>query len=367
MRRLLSRPKLSTVAGLCCFVFFVSGFRSIYFSNEDEIVEIDDDSIDVDVDQEVDQMFEPPVDPNGRKMEALNVSRLDALLNYSVILYPNISNQTPWKAPILWEGMFDGEIYDKAHIVANSSVALTVFAVGRYLEAYLKPFILSAEQHFMVGLPVTYYIFTDLPEEVPEFELGPRRTMKVLLSQRYSRWEDISMMRMKTISKMIESEISFQCSYVYCLDVDSVFQARFGSEILSDSVALLHSWFYNLPKDRYSYDKNPKSQAFMKTGDYYYHAAVFGGTWRNVKALVDFCYQGIIEDKKNEVEALWHDESHLNKYFWLNKPTKVLSPEYYWDELSFGSRPEIKVQRMVWAEKRYDVLRMKKKNYRLHH
>lgn len=308
-----------------------------------------------DVDREDEQIFTQPVDPNRRRVETIDLSSLDANLNYSA--RTNESTQTPWKAPIMWEGMFDGEVYDKAHRAANSSVALTVFAIGRYMEAYLKAFITSAEKHFMIGLPVTYYIFTDTPEEVPPFKLGPERTMKVLYVPRYSRWQDISMMRMRTISKIIESEISYKFPYIYCLDVDSVFQGRFGSEALSESVTLLHSWLYNLPKNRFTYDKNPQSKAYMETGDYYYHAAVFGGTWRSVKALVDYCYHGIREDKKNNVEALWHDESHLNKYFWLHKPTKVLSPEYYWDIVEFGTRPEIRVARMVWAVKRYDVLR----------
>ncbi|KAK7919229.1 hypothetical protein WMY93_010513 [Mugilogobius chulae] len=209
-----------------------------------------------------------------------------------------------------------------------------------YLEAYLKSFIISAEKHLMIGLPVTYYIFTDTPEEVPDFVLGPERTMKVLYAPRHDRWQDISMMRMKTLSKIIESEISYKFPYVFCLDVDSVFQGRFGSEALSESVT---------------------SKAFMKTGDYYYHAALFGGTWQNVKSLVDFCYDGIIEDKRNNVEALWHDESHLNKFFWLHKPTKLLSPEYSWDVISLLNRPEIRVNRMTWAKKRYDVLRMSRR------
>uniref|UniRef100_A0A3B4AIF4 Uncharacterized protein n=1 Tax=Periophthalmus magnuspinnatus TaxID=409849 RepID=A0A3B4AIF4_9GOBI len=269
----------------------------------------------------------------------------------------DVPTQTPWKAPIMWEGMFDGTLYDKAHLEANSSVALTVFAIGRYLEAYLKSFIISAEKHFMIGIPVTYYIFTDIPEDIPDFVLGPERTMKVLYVPRHARWQDISMMRMKTLSKIIDLEISYTYPYIFCLDVDSIFENRFGTEALGESVAVLHSHYYTVKQDEFTYDRNPKSKAYMKTGDYYYHAALFGGTWQNVKVLVDFCYNGIMEDKKNNVEALWHDESHLNKYYWLHKPTKLLSPEYCWDVISFINRTEIKVARMTWAKKRYDVLR----------
>lgn len=208
----------------------------------------------------------------------------------------------------------------------------------------------------MLGLPVTYYVFTDLPEAVPKIKLGPQRNLKVIQVEKFSRWQDISMMRMKFISELIDSEISLQFPYIYCFDVDQVFKGRFGSEALGNSVALLHAHFYNRPLSWYTYDKNPKSKAYMTTGDFYYHASIFGGSWQNVKALVDECYLGIMEDKLNGVEALWHDESHLNKFFWVNKPTRLLSPEYCWDKY-IGDKSDIIITRLIWAEKHYQKLR----------
>ncbi|XP_055016769.1 alpha-1,3-galactosyltransferase 2-like isoform X1 [Boleophthalmus pectinirostris] len=268
----------------------------------------------------------------------------------------DVQTCTTWKAPIIWEGMFEAYLYDKAHKRKKSSVAVTVFAVGKYLEAYLETFLYSSEQHFMLGLPVTYYVFTDMPEKVPHIVLGPKRHLKILSVHRHSRWQDISMMRMKTISDIIQTEIRYNFTHVFCFDVDQKFTGRFGSEALGDSVALIHAYYYRLPKSMYTYDRNPNSKAYMETGDFYYHAAVFGGTWKNVKAVTDACYKGIMEDKENNVEALWHDESHLNKYFWLNKPSRLLSPEYCWDD-SIGYRTDIRVKRLLWAPKDYENLR----------
>ncbi|XP_035518111.1 alpha-1,3-galactosyltransferase 2-like [Morone saxatilis] len=268
----------------------------------------------------------------------------------------DVQTCTSWGAPIIWDGMFDPDLYDQMHKREGSSVALTVFAVGRYLDAYLSTFLNSSERHFMVGLPVTYYIFTDNPEKMPDIKLAPQRSIKVIKVERQDRWQDISMMRMKAISGVIESDIRHRCTHVFCFDVDQVFTGRFGSEALGDSVALLHAYYYHLSKKWYTYDRNPKSKAFMENGDFYYHAAVFGGSWRSVKALTEACYQSIMEDKENGVEALWHDESHLNKYMWLHKPSRVLSPEYCWDT-SIGYRSDIRVSRLLWAPKHYDSLR----------
>ncbi|XP_031704617.1 N-acetyllactosaminide alpha-1,3-galactosyltransferase-like [Anarrhichthys ocellatus] len=278
---------------------------------------------------------------------------LDNTLNFG---FHFLFLETSWKAPIIWEGMFDPNLFDQKHIQSQSSVALTVFAVGRYLDAYLGTFITSAEKHFMLGLQVTYYVFTDQADKVPIIELGPRRSLKVIQVEKHSRWQDISMMRMKTISEAIESEIRPHCNYVFCFDVDQEFKGRFGSEALGDSVALLHAGYFNVPKDRFTYDRNPKSKAYMETGDYYYHAAIFGGLCENVKDLADYCFLSIMEDKLNNVEALWHDESHLNKYFWLHKPSRLVSPEYCWNP-GMNDERDIKVIRLIWAPKHYDTLR----------
>uniref|UniRef100_A0A3P8RKX2 Alpha 1,3-galactosyltransferase 2 n=1 Tax=Amphiprion percula TaxID=161767 RepID=A0A3P8RKX2_AMPPE len=281
---------------------------------------------------------------------------VDDTLNFGA--RPAVQTRTSWRAPIIWEGMFDPKVFDQKHIQENSTVALTVFAVGRYLDAYIKTFLTSAEQHFMLGLPVTYYVFTDLPDKVPNITVAPQRSLRVMQVSKHNRWQDISMMRMKTISEVIELELRHHFRYVFCFDVDQEFKGRFGSEALGDSVALLHAHYYKAEEPAFTYDRNVKSKAFMKTGDYYYHAAIFGGTWENVKHLVDACYLNIMVDKMHDVEALWHDESHLNKYFWIHKPSKLLSPEYCWDE-SIGDKSDIHVFRLVWAPKHYDTLRTK--------
>ncbi|XP_018538852.1 N-acetyllactosaminide alpha-1,3-galactosyltransferase [Lates calcarifer] len=321
--------------GIFCCLVFVFGLTSLYLRYLTSFI----------------HTHNLPVASEGKLRQNIN---LDNTLNFGA--RPGVPTYTSWKAPIIWEGMFDPNLYDQRHIQLQSSVALTVFAVGRYLDAYLKNFLTSAEQHFMLGLPVTYYVFTDLPENLPNIELAPQRNLKVIQVEKHSRWQDISMMRMKTISEAIESEIRHSANYVFCFDVDQEFKGRFGSEALGDSVALLHAHFYKLPKHRFTYDRNPKSKAFMKTGDFYYHAAIFGGLWEKVKNMADACYLSIIEDKLNDVEALWHDESHLNKYFWLHKPSKLLSPEYCWDQ-SIADKRDINITRLIWAPKHYDTLR----------
>eukprot|EP00062_Callorhinchus_milii_P012690 gi/632960002/ref/XP_007895947.1/ PREDICTED: alpha 1,3-galactosyltransferase 2 isoform X2 [Callorhinchus milii] len=270
----------------------------------------------------------------------------------------DVQTCTHWKAPIIWEGTFNPEYYNKEYRKQNVIIGLTVFAVGNYLDLYLKNFLATADEFFMPGFPVIYYVFVDDLAKLQALELSGHREVTGLQVERHERWQDVSMLRMETISRAIETHIRHQVTYVFCFDVDQQFKGRFGTEALGELVGLLHAWYYRRPQYFYTYDHNPRSAANLdNSGDFYYHAAVFGGTWQQVRNLTESCYQAILQDKRNKVEARWHDESHLNKYFWLHKPTRVLSPEYCWDE-SIGWRRDIHVHRVTWAKKQYRLSRV---------
>nr|XP_025870187.1 alpha-1,3-galactosyltransferase 2 [Vulpes vulpes] len=91
-------------------------------------------------------------------------------------------------------------------------------------------------------------------------------------------------------------------------------------------------------------------------GDFYYHAAVFGGSVAALRGLTGHCARALQRDRERGLEARWHDESHLNKFFWLHKPAKVLSPEFCWSP-DIGWRAEIRRPRLLWAPKEYALVR----------
>ncbi|GCB72594.1 N-acetyllactosaminide alpha-1,3-galactosyltransferase-like isoform X1 [Scyliorhinus torazame] len=263
---------------------------------------------------------------------------------------------TSWGAPILWEGTFNPVERDEFYSKKKTVIGLTVFAIGRYLDRYLKDFLESAEQHFMKGHRVIYYVMVDIASKVPALQLSPGRNLTVIEVPRQSRWQDISMMRMQQIGDLIQDQIRFEVTYLFCFDVDQVFVGRFGVEALAYSVAQIHSAFFAANRNKFTYERSPKSAAYiaLDEGDFYYHAAVFGGRPDLVLNLTRTCLEGIIRDKSNKVEAVWHDESHLNRYFLDHKPAKLLSPEYCWDLMP---AKHIRYVRLKWLPKDYKKLR----------
>lgn len=267
-----------------------------------------------------------------------------------------LRTKTPWNAPILWEGTFNRTYLEEYYRNNPVTIGLTVFALGKYLDKYLEKFLASADKYFMPGHKVIYYVMVDNHSKLPYIEYGTSRFLKPRVVAKEARWQDVSMMRMKTLADMLQDFIKDEVDYVFCMDVDMDFRAPYGVETLGELVAQAQAWFMNSPNTEFTYERRPESKAYieMGQGDFYYHAAVFGGTPSQVLDLVRSCYAGIMEDKKNNIEAVWHDESHLNKYFLEHKPTLILSPEYCWD---YKIHTEMEHVKLAWAMKDYAEVR----------
>ncbi|XP_062815539.1 N-acetyllactosaminide alpha-1,3-galactosyltransferase isoform X3 [Anolis carolinensis] len=269
-----------------------------------------------------------------------------------------ISTMTYWSAPIIWDKTFNKSVLEDYYKKHHVTIGLTVFATGKYLDKFLKDFLSSANLYFMLGQNVIFYVLVDDASKVPAIELEPKRSLKIIPIQQQRRWQDVSMIRMKVIGDLIESHIRHEVDFLFCMDVDQVFKSPYGVEALDESVAQLQAWFFNKDRASFTYERNPASAAYIpyEEGDFYYHGAVFGGTPTRVLNLTRECYEGIQKDKARDLEAVWHDESHLNKYYLLHKPTKILSPEYCWD-YKIGHNKYIQSVKLAWVPKAYGEVR----------
>ncbi|XP_073908996.1 histo-blood group ABO system transferase isoform X4 [Castor canadensis] len=265
---------------------------------------------------------------------------------------------TPWLAPIVWEGTFNIDILNEQFRLQNTTIGLTVFAIKKYV-VFLKLFLETAEQHFMVGHQVTYYVFTDRPADVPQVPLGAGRRLVVLTVHSHTRWQDVSMHRMDTISRFSEQRFLREVDYLVCADVDMKFRDHVGVEILASLFGTLHPGFFQNSREDFTYERRPQSQAYIAwgEGDFYYMGAFFGGSVAEVLRLTKACHEAMVADKANGIEAVWHDESHLNKYLLYHKPTKVLSPEYLWDQQLLGWPAVMKKLRFVAVPKNHEAIR----------
>ncbi|XP_054865026.1 globoside alpha-1,3-N-acetylgalactosaminyltransferase 1-like isoform X1 [Amphiprion ocellaris] len=312
---------------------------------------------------------EPVVDEVEKRVETKHCPhmgvgnlKMKAGLSYpqpsTMIGRTDVNSVTNWNAPLVWEGTFDPVVIDDIYRRMNPRVAVVVLAVGKYTR-FLKGFLESGEKYFLVGLRVTYYIFTDNEQDVPNVTLSEGRKITILPVPSAKRWQDVVLSKMKWATVTIDKQIRNEADYLFMMDVDSVFHNRFGAESLSQMSAVLHRGYYkNINRDGFPYERRPESKAYIPAGegDYYYTAAVWGGYLEDMYRLVKYCYEQSEEDAKNNIEAVWQEESHLNKYFLYNKPAKVLSPEYLWSDYD-APGSDIKLIRISQLVKDYAEVR----------
>ncbi|XP_006150554.1 N-acetyllactosaminide alpha-1,3-galactosyltransferase-like 1 isoform X3 [Tupaia chinensis] len=215
------------------------------------------------------------------------------------------------------------------------------------IRQYLKEFIQSANKHFMTGYNVIFYILTDNLNKVPHLELGLLRTMKLFFIPANTALEDYSLWYMKHLETNIIDFIQYEVEFLFKMDINQIFKDDFGVETLGRSVAQLHGWWYFKNTEDLPYEKRSLAAAAIPSGqgDFYYHSTIFGGTPQEILALLVEYEKGFTHDTSKDINSNF--ESHLNKYFFVHKPAKLLSPEYNW-ESNLKTPPQIKHVKIEW-------------------
>ncbi|XP_041428325.1 histo-blood group ABO system transferase isoform X2 [Xenopus laevis] len=320
-------------------------YRYIMFCGEQNSLNTTTSAIASSLDQLTEVKLERMLYP---KPETLNPPRKDVL------------TITPWLAPIVWNGTYNIDILNAQFHQRGVRIGLTVFAIKKYT-VFVKTFIETAEKFFMLGHKVNYYVFTDRANDIPNITVAEGRQMVILNVPSYQRWQEVSMRRMEMIRDFSRQHFINEVDYLVCVDVDMQFSDEVGVEILSDVFGTLHPGFYGAGRQAFTYERRPQSQAYIPSdeGDFYYAGGYFGGTIEEVYKLTNFCHNAMMTDRENKLEAVWHDESYLNKYFVYHKPTKILSIEYLWDN-GFGVPDILKRRRFVAVPKNHNAIRNKR-------
>lgn len=205
--------------------------------------------------------------------------------------------------------------------LSAAKVGLLVMATGKYT-GFAARMIASAEEHFCRNHEVTYFVFTD-------GEIDTSAKNVVVIPQARLGWPFDTMMRYHVYYKARELLISQD--YLYACDADMLFVDTVGDEIFSERVATLHPGFVGC---RGSYETDTRSLACVcgDEGQCYFAGGFYGGTAQEVLNIARTNMARIDEDLKNGIIAVWHDESHWNRYCIDNPPTLILSPSYCYPE-----------------------------------
>jgi histo-blood group ABO system transferase len=206
-----------------------------------------------------------------------------------------------------------------ADSIKRYNIGLLVVATGKYTD-FIPPLIESAQKYFCPNHNVTYFVFTD--GDIPQ------APYIVPIYQKRLGWPYDTMMRWPMYYQA--QDYFKDKDYLFACDADMLFVDTVGDEILADSVGTMHPGFVGR---RGTYETNPTSTAYVgpQEGRYYYAGGFNGGSRDHFLALAQTISNNINKDLEKGIVAVWHDESHINRYYASHPPVRTLTPSYcYW-------------------------------------
>lgn len=208
-------------------------------------------------------------------------------------------------------------------------VGLLLVATNRYKQ-FIDQLLESVDKYFFSGSQINIYLFID--DTSFEFKKPARMNIRVFKIESL-KFPFATLFRYHLFSKVKQY---IDCDYVFYSDVDMRFVDFVNEEILpldlpdeNKIVAVRHCGFYVAGGGGWETREESTAYIAPEKRKFYYAGGFQGGTKDAYLSACETMKNNIDTDSKKGVMAVWHDESHANKYLSerLGK-FKELTPDY---------------------------------------
>ncbi|KQC11526.1 MAG: hypothetical protein APR62_01550 [Smithella sp. SDB] len=220
-------------------------------------------------------------------------------------------------------------------------IGVLYICIGKY-SIFWKSFYESSEKHFLVHHQKKYFVFTDA--QIIDYQDNAN---VVIVFQKNLGWPNNTLMRFHIFLR--HKTLLQEMDFLFFCNANLLFVDNVGDEILpleEGFAALQHPGYWNKPRKLFPYETNPMSLANVPAhqGKYYVMGAFNGGQAKIFLKMSEELSKNIDEDFKKNIVAVWHDESHLNKYV-VDKKVKILNPSYgYPEDRDLPFKPKIMIR-----------------------
>lgn len=212
----------------------------------------------------------------------------------------------------------------------NLTIAILYICTGKY-SAFWKRFYLSFEKRFLKDCSKEYFVFTDATDI---YQMEAENVH--IIHQKQLGWPDDTLMRFHMFWRIREELKLF--NYIFFFNANCYCRRKINKkEFLPGKEGLLfvqHPGMYNKKPEEFTYERNEDSLAYipMGAGKVYICGGINGGKSQEFLMVIDELRKRIDEDKQQGIIAVYHDESHINKYAFEHPEFKLLSPSYCYPE-----------------------------------
>jgi len=195
-------------------------------------------------------------------------------------------------------------------------VAITFIGTNRYLD-YLPKYYENIEKYFLPNTEKVILAFTD-------GELNDTPDNLKVYKQEHLDWPFITLKRFEIINKA--RDVIDECDWLVFIDADAIPVTTITEEeFLTDKPLFgVHHPCHYLGMDPHTkapgaYEQNPKCEAYVDVSKslppVYWQGCLWGGKVPHVCAMIDELQARVNRDLENDIVAVWHDETQINRYF----------------------------------------------------
>lgn len=209
-------------------------------------------------------------------------------------------------------------------------VAILYICTGQYI-VFWKQFYRSFEKRFLPHCRKEYFVFTDAQDIYKKDDQSIH-----VIYQKQLGWPYDTLMRFHMFWE-INTELRM-FDYIFFFNSNCYCRGKISEdEFLPEKESLLfvqHPGMYHKKCEEFTYERCENSLAYipMGEGDVYICGGINGGKTKEFLKLTNELKERTETDKQNGVIAVYHDESHLNRYAYEHKNYKLLPPSYCYPE-----------------------------------
>ena len=230
-------------------------------------------------------------------------------------------------------------------------ICILTIATNKYLQ-FVEKLYEDISEKFCPGSEINCLLFTDHEIE----ESGDNVRVHYI---DHEPWPAPTLKRYNYFVK--EKEFILQHDYCFYFDADMrIDNLVKPEEVCGDLVATRHGYQSLHDPSQQSFERNPKSLAYVSYDEStvtYYAGGFNGGKTDKFIEMSEIIADRVNKDLANGITAVWHDESHMNRYLIDNPPTLDLDPTYCYAEEFIGTQYPYSPGKIIALKKNHSELR----------
>ncbi len=203
-------------------------------------------------------------------------------------------------------------------------VSINVIATNKYIN-FLPDLVKSIDDFLFKNSHILVIVHTNSSIEGID---SPSRRIKILKNEiEHEPWPYTTLKRFHYFNKA--KSLIERSDYSFYIDADSLFIGEIQEEFLPEwgMIGTIHPCLFS---GNGTPERNSQSKAFISPSENnrYFCGGFFGGDSKSFLEMSEKIFLNIEDDLSRNIIAVWHDESHINRFFFDNSPCIILEPPF---------------------------------------